>query len=308
MAFAETLNRLAPEVAADLAERLGPFLDLVTQRSNPVQLSDDVIDLIGHTSPDLAESLDSLYGQWKSLHGDTPHPAKVTILPDGTAIVDLPEVFITGFSADVNNVILAWVRRWNFGEDLSSWVAREASTTLSIWTEQTLNGDGPDGQLRMGLYVAFEDYGLQSVEEARRLINSANHDRSITLPGQEWNIRLESKADAYSRIMATLGQAVKENLERIEAEAKSRGDRPVPIKPAAVDHLKWLIRYHVKGEGYAAIAREVGRSRQAVMFAVREAANLIDLPLREPDRRGRPRKQTMPRIVKVHRRCPELDN
>jgi hypothetical protein len=174
--------------------------------------------------------------------------------------------------------------------------------------KQLLAGEDPDGQLHFGPYVQYADRGQVSAAEARRLIDPTGHNQTFSLPSQEWNFRMETKTEAYHRIMESLRQKVMEELTGIEAEALSRGDQPVVVKPAASDHLEWLIRYHVKRERYATIARDVGRSRQAVMLAVRQAAELIDLPLREPDRRGRPRRSTAPRIVKVRRKYAELNN
>ena len=302
--FVEALHRIAPEVVADLADRLRPFVDSLAAKKGSVQPSLDPKAI----PRDVAEFLVEARRLQESAFGALTEPVTVVLLPDGTAIADFPEFISTHFSPDVNAAFLAWARRWNFGNDHTSWLVQTANTTLYIWMKQTLTGEGPDDRLHPGPYVEYADRGRYSAEEARLLIESASHNRSFSLPDQEWNFRVEPKADAYYRIMETVRRMVKEELARIEAEALSRGDRPVIVKPAARDHLEWLIRYQVKGERYAAIARDVGRSRQAVILAVRQAATLIDLPLREPDRRGRPRKPTTPRIVKVQRKRSELHN
>jgi hypothetical protein len=56
-----------------------------------------------------------------------------------------------------------------------------------------------------------------------------------------------------------------------------------------LEQFEWLARYQVMTEPYYAIAKSVGADVSNVRAAVRSLADLIKLPLRSPNARGRPR-------------------
>jgi hypothetical protein len=113
-------------------------------------------------------------------------------------------------------------------------------------------------------------------------------DTPLSLPSQRWDPQREDRAAATKRILAELGRSVRSELGRIEAEAL-RSTAPPPAKRTGLEHLAWLARYHFRGESFSAIARDVCLERQSVTGAVKAAAALVCLPLREPSRPGPPR-------------------
>lgn len=108
---------------------------------------------------------------------------------------------------------------------------------------------------------------------------------TLALPLVGWDPQREDRATATKRILAELGRSVRSELGRIEQEALRLAEAP-PIKRTGLDHLAWLARYQFRGESFSDIADDVGRVRQAVMEGVKDAAQLVGLPLREPTRPG----------------------
>ena len=111
----------------------------------------------------------------------------------------------------------------------------------------------------------------------------------LRLPGASWDPQVEGRATATKRILADMGRAVRSELGRIEAEAR-RTAVPPPLKRTGLDHLAWLARYHFRHESFSTIAENVCKERQTVTEAVKAAADLVGLPLREPTLAGRPRR------------------
>src|SRR5688572_16258893 len=80
--FLETLDRLAPEVTADLVERLRTFLNLLTERREPDEPSRNAQAI----PPELVEFLNDWHRQRVSTYGDAPDEVYVYLLPDGSAV------------------------------------------------------------------------------------------------------------------------------------------------------------------------------------------------------------------------------
>jgi hypothetical protein len=112
-------------------------------------------------------------------------------------------------------------------------------------------------------------------------------EAALSLPPQRWDPQRENRAAASKRITADLDRAVRTELRRIEAEALRRAVPP-PAKRTGPEHLAWLARYQFRGESFSAIARDVCVERQTVTEAVKAAAELVGLPLRQASRPGQP--------------------
>ena len=111
----------------------------------------------------------------------------------------------------------------------------------------------------------------------------------MALPAVRWDPQSEERGVATVRIHGELRTAVRNELDRIETRARRVG-APSRAKRTGFEHLAWLARYQFRGESFTVIAEDVCRVRQSVMEGVKTAAELVGLPLREPDRPGRPRK------------------
>lgn len=117
----------------------------------------------------------------------------------------------------------------------------------------------------------------------------------LYLPTYVWHPRRESRAEAEANALRIARKWL--GIQLAFAAADCRAKFP-PASRLSRTHLEWTVRYQSLGDSYATIARTVGRSRQAVMEAVRHTAALLELPLRVPDPPGRPRSPRQPRIVR----------
>ena len=95
---------------------------------------------------------------------------------------------------------------------------------------------------------------------------------------------------------ATFLRRADEHWQARVALLESLGYERTNTKPT-LDHVRWLIRYQVKGESFGAIARdgsdESADRTKTVTDAIKNLAHLIELPLRRPSRGGRPRKPSL---------------
>lgn len=133
----------------------------------------------------------------------------------------------------------------------------------------------------------------------------ARRKREFIEQGRELVRQSRAEALKSDKILAPIGaDPLRESKEHFEARAQAHwaarvahasalGHVPVSPRPALHQHLDWLVRYQVKGEGFSEIARTAGSvsSPQAVALAVRSLAELIGLTLRTSIRGGaRPRR------------------
>jgi hypothetical protein len=194
---------------------------------------------------------------------------------------------------DEHGALWRWCERWGVPvwDDLPFWVAGadartlirfaadrawglvEAAHTLFRWRWHPV---GPGVGVHFGhLFLYAPDVGDPEL----------GLGRALSLPPQWWDPQREERATATKRILAELVRSVRAELGRIETEALRVG-APPPTKRTGLEHLAWIARYHFRGESYAAIARDVCVERQTVTEAVKAAAELVGLPLREPSRSG----------------------
>ncbi len=111
-----------------------------------------------------------------------------------------------------------------------------------------------------------------------------------------WYPDIEARPAFEERMRAQFKAKLRAYCDEREQQAPQLGLVPATEAPAAQKnpetferHLEWLVRYQVLKDDFALIAREERTPHQAVQTAVKAAARLIGLPLRERSRGGRPR-------------------
>lgn len=109
---------------------------------------------------------------------------------------------------------------------------------------------------------------------------------SVALP--PWRPDLESESQYRDRVREALDSQLTHSL-RQHADAVAGQAERVPTKHTR-EHFRWLAQYQVGKKSLRAVAREACREPKTVSTALRETAALIGLPLRPPNRPGRPRK------------------
>jgi hypothetical protein len=194
----------------------------------------------------------------------------------------------------------AWVERWY----LPGRAARSPGPGQTSYDDPEHHAAGPWGE-RMAVHTLYywRFFPLPAANKIRlvddRIAIALSPDRrlglrqEIVLPPVSWDPQDETRADARTRILAEIAEAVDEGLAQIEAGTGHQGSPPT-VKRTGLEHLVWLARYQFRGESYRAIAKAVWRSPQGVTEAVKDAATLVGLPLRDRNPGGRPRKQRSP--------------
>jgi hypothetical protein len=91
-----------------------------------------------------------------------------------------------------------------------------------------------------------------------------------------------------THLAAKLMSEAKRERVAVEEAAKREG-RAVPIKPHISRHMRWLVRYQVRGESINAIADTDGVNRRSVGEGIQGAAKLLRLDLRAPSVGGAPK-------------------
>ena len=189
-------------------------------------------------------------------------------LPVSVMAALLDEYQRTGDQRYLNRFDVAWTWGWS-----------EAIFTLKCWRalNKWIPPELPFGK-SLGHHSGVVSPGVVDAE--------LGLGRALSLPAPRWNPQREDRAAATTRITAELGRAVRAELGRIEDEARTVGVPP-PAKRTGREHLAWLARHHFRHESFSAIAKDVCKERQTVTEAVKDAAELVGLPLREPTRGGR---------------------
>ncbi len=164
-----------------------------------------------------------------------------------------------------------WADSYNLN---APWVLLAAAETIAAWTEfPSVRGHWAPrvGSLPTRRGELF--YFMDEAPDLSRLTRS-EAERTIT---ETFRVYLESY------------------LDRLAVDYKEQGWEVGKQRRAADKHLEWLVRFQVLCESMSRIAQAVPpiasrtTPRETVGKAVREVAELIDLPLRV-SRGGRPRK------------------
>lgn len=244
--------------------------------------------------------LDDLMGRPLELALEAIPPQWLTMAVGESLPIDLTD--------RVGVAIHAWMRRWRLGDDEVTWVGAAALWTLMGWVTSIEGNQSLDELERRLRDPPLLDAAFQRAyrpwERFRpHFTLTAGEGAAPLVLEAEWDPYTETRAAAEERITAEVAWQVRREFDAIEAGRRAAGQHLAPIKRTGREHFRWLARYQVRGESYAAIARAVCRERQTVKEAIQETALLIGLPLRPPDRAGRPRaaKPGRPRIVRVDR-------
>ncbi len=184
---------------------------------------------------------------------------------------------------------------WKWGERAfkiqpfvgGSWVHDSACTTLEVWA--AAREQGIDDRIELTLVQDSINEFMFAPDWARAELGKERKPERIVISKPEWNPFTESRRDAERRTDREFRRQREARMDEIEARLRQDGAAPSPVAPKLRDHLAWLVRYQVRGESFASIAQDVGRTRQGVTEAVHGAARFIFLPLR-PSRPGRPKK------------------
>jgi hypothetical protein len=107
----------------------------------------------------------------------------------------------------------------------------------------------------------------------------------LELGEYRWDPTWLRRADFKKNVLEEWKNALNDYCDRIESAALKEGLKRTP-RMTEDQHFDWLIRYQVKGESFAAIARTIstpdhpGR-RQTVHKAITELAQYLSLTLRQ---------------------------
>lgn len=247
------------------------------------------LQILGDVLPELVvdlagEPLDAFARDWEAASG----PAAAQITEPGPYQEIFVEV-IDRFASHSESPVQAWCRRWGLPpwsgypdwiweadertviRDLArhNWGPMLAATTIARWRVRPLVLTEL-GLVEPTLYATPNDLWDEHL----------GLELPVRMPRLTWDPQRESRAAALTRIEGTLRRTVREELDRIEAAALASDARPALGKRTGQEHLVWLACYQCGGEGYATIARWACRERQTVTDGVKQAAELICLPLR----------------------------
>ena len=178
--------------------------------------------------------------------------------------LDRPEV------ESLSEAIESWTDEHNLH---ALWVVDCIIRTLMIW--QSLHGEPME---RVWYPLRQKWYGALFEDELRTTIEL------------EWEPSVESRSQARNRLIAQAEKAIDVLLAEKTGVARSRSFKP-PVNPPnrAAEDLRYLVRYQVIRENFTQIATRDRRAkpaksgRRTVEYAVKRAAKLVGLELRERD-------------------------
>ena len=189
-----------------------------------------------------------------------------------------------------------WARRWGWPHEhrpsrtVGEWLIFSGLYTLVAWLLYPT--------VRQFSRISYFPGGPAGIDRPQTM---QPYERTVAIE-VSWYPVVEPIQDAEERLVAECRRAIRRDLQEVEAEAERRGMVRARVKRTGLDHFEWLVRYQLRGESYAEIARSVCKERQTVAEAIQKTAALIGLPLRLPDPTGPPRKLTPARIVRVEPR------
>ncbi len=169
----------------------------------------------------------------------------------------------------LRDAVLAWSRRWHVDVD---WCRDQALWTLMRW--ERVPADDP----------AHTTWSLERGSQFQPVVRGWPPFRFYHAP---WDPTDTSRTIAAQAIRSAFEQKLAHYLDSVEEAAQASGMRSTPEKRSD-DHFAWLARYQIGGESFERLAKDVFRDRRTVAAGIKDAARLIDLPLRSPGRPGRP--------------------
>ena len=229
---------------------------------------EEFLDAVERREPKVLEELErdvlSLYQAWRDRSGESGE--SIVRATDAA----LRESSMSSHLAPLRQALNAWLRRWNLE---TPWCRERALATMERWCKSRADREGwSAGRARWRPVLTFEE-------------------RHFKFEHAGWEPTIRGRADAAERIRDEFEKNLQAHLDHCDELARERGYRPSPQKQEEL-HFDWLVRYQVLTEPFASIARTPSEKRavRTVKDAVTSLARLIDLPLRPPDRPGRPRR------------------
>jgi hypothetical protein len=170
------------------------------------------------------------------------------------------------------DALLAWAETHNIQSD---WVYDAALRTMIAWQQDPARQDHSAGWF--GLWPPW-----------RSALSQEEQHFQLDLPNF-WDPTMESATDARRRLRAIARRAVDDFIDRGVRLADERGFGEPKGGRVPSQHLRWLVRRQVVGQNFTEIARSDGHADpdgagyKTVSNGAHQAAELIGLPLRDPD-------------------------
>ena len=175
-----------------------------------------------------------------------------------------PELLVTLRKVSVHDerALSAWVERWHLTD---RWCRLIAHDTLRWWiAHPEVRGWEFEST---GIFAGFFPFKIEPLK-----LGPFYHDPTRRR-------RRDFKKDVLQR----LKEALDAYCNRMEADAVAAGLKRSPRR-RDVGHFDWLVRYQIKGQSFASIARQpsykFNGGRQTICKAVAELAKYIELTLR----------------------------
>lgn len=165
-------------------------------------------------------------------------------------------------SVDDERALSAWAERWHLTD---RWCKLLAHDTLRWWVAHP-EARGWEFE-STAIFAGFFPFKIEPLK-----LGPFYHDPT-------WRRRRDFKKE----VLRQINQALDAYCNRIEAAALAAGLKRAPRR-RDVGHFYWLVRYQIKGESFASIARhssyKFNGGRQTIRKAVVELARYIELTLR----------------------------
>jgi hypothetical protein len=156
---------------------------------------------------------------------------------------------------------------------IDQWCLEQAFKTIEHWYDSPLYRD----------LMEWRYMGVGFVVP----INDAEGQFDFTF--KKWDTTDKSRSAYKAAAIKAFKDYLNNYCDRIEAATRERGYVERARKRDA-SHFIWLVWYQVKGKSHAWISSQFNASRQTIAEGIKEAARLCGLPLRSPQRPGRPKK------------------
>jgi hypothetical protein len=235
---------------------------IVERELKPAALEDEVY------SPELARPVGDFYvprfasdGRTGSVPG-APDTHRRLFLARASTLE--PELLATLRNVPVKDkrALSAWAKRWHLTDQ---WCVLLARDTARWWTSDP-SAEGWEFE-NHSIFAGFFPFEIKPLR-----LRLFYHDPT-------WRPR--RNFEKY--VLEEVRQALKDYCDRIEGSAVAVGLKRAPRRRES-EHFDWIVRYQIKGESFASIARKASYKfmggRQTVRKAVVELAEYLELTLR----------------------------
>jgi hypothetical protein len=203
----------------------------------------------------------------------------------------LPEPQVPATDSQKNaECLLNWMTKWHLGDPehpdlaLIAWDEAQWRFADSVRASHVSRRKLAEVWAKLKFYDCMADPKAPQLLRPR-MLTDLPHEWSIAIPA--WLPTLETRESYESRAREAFDQYLREDRELWTRDAEDAGLVPTATKRNGTLHFKWLARYQVIGESYAAIAESNCVDYKTVSEGVKRTAEAIDLPLRPPGRPGR---------------------